>query len=72
MYPFVDIFSRVAKNDYKIDGSDIVLEKGTLVLISNYVLQNDPEYFPEPNKFNPDRFNERVPSKRDAYFGFGN
>lgn len=42
--------------DYTIPGTDIVIEKGTTVLIPALALQRDERYYPNPNEFNPDRF----------------
>lgn len=37
-------------------GRTITVEKGTVVQIPMYSIHNDPEYFANPNEFNPDRF----------------
>lgn len=35
---------------------DSLLPKNVVTLLSIYVLHRNPELFPEPNKFDPDRF----------------
>lgn len=61
--------------NYKIPGTDVVVEKGTGILIPAYGLHNDPDYFPEPEKFDPDRFSDenrgRIPSHVYLPFGEG-
>src|SRR5439155_9065671 len=49
------------------------LARGSLVAISPYVTQHDPRWFPEPDRFDPDRF---APGRAQAipecaYFPFG-
>ncbi|CAH2087331.1 unnamed protein product [Euphydryas editha] len=46
---------RITIKDYKIDDK-VTLESGTAVFINVIGMQYDPQYFPEPNKFDPDRF----------------
>lgn len=41
--------------NYKIPGTNHVIEKGTEVFISVLGLQRDEKYYEEPDKFNPDR-----------------
>ncbi|KAF5284126.1 hypothetical protein FQR65_LT00126 [Abscondita terminalis] len=55
-YPPVATLNRQCVMDYKISNTDLVLKKGTNVIISVLGIQNDPEYFPEPEKFDPERF----------------
>jgi cytochrome P450 len=49
------------------------LRRGSLVILSPYVIQRDPRWFPEPERFDPDRFGPgRVESIPDyAFFPFG-
>ena len=43
---------------YKVPNFDLVLEKGMPVYISMLGMHLDPEYFPDPHKFDPERFSE--------------
>lgn len=53
--------------DYKIPGSNLTLKKGTTVFVSVFGMHYDPEYFPEPQKYDPDRFSEDYPNKHPPY-----
>lgn len=67
------MLDRTCKNDYKIPGCDLVLPKGTHVNISVLGMHHDPDYYPDPEKFDPERFSEE--NKRDrpqfTYLPFG-
>ncbi|CAD6237144.1 GSCOCT00002162001.2-RA-CDS [Cotesia congregata] len=58
MYPTLPFLDRVPNQNYQVPDSDLVLEKGTPVLISVRGLHFDPQYFPNPEKYNPERFSE--------------
>ena len=52
------------------------IPKGATVLSGLYFIMNDPTYFKDPEKFNPERFidpetNKFVPNKRVIPFGLG-
>lgn len=57
-YPFGPFLNRNCKEDYVIKETGFVIEKGTPVLIPIDGLHNDPEYYPDPEKFNPERFED--------------
>lgn len=44
--------------DYKIPGTDKVIEKGIEIFIPAYALQMDEKYYEKPKEFKPERFSE--------------
>ncbi|CAH0687994.1 unnamed protein product [Spodoptera exigua] len=62
IYPPMGWLDRIATKDYKIDDK-LTIPAGTAVYVNGVSMQMDPEYFPNPEVFNPDRFlpeNERT------------
>lgn len=59
LYPPVPVLLRRCTEDFKIPESDVVIEKGIRAEIPVFAMQRDPEHFPEPEKYNPDRFSEK-------------
>ncbi|XP_074035456.1 cytochrome P450 9e2-like [Leptinotarsa decemlineata] len=62
-YPPGFMLTRICVKDYKIEAKrndevDFVLDKGTLVGIPVAGIHLDPRYFPDPEKFDPDRFGD--------------
>lgn len=47
---------RICTKDYQIPGTEITVESGTPIIIPVMALQKDPQYYPDPEEFNPDRF----------------
>lgn len=72
MYPSLLVFNRECTKDYTFDDG-VRIEKGMLVYIPVYGMQTDPYYFPEPKKFDPDRFSKenRDLIKPYSYLPFG-
>lgn len=64
-YPPVVRLTRLASEDTKISGIDI--RKGNAVNISVYAVHHDPEFYDEPEKFNPDRFMPENKQKLTPY-----
>ncbi len=54
LYPPVWLISRTARADDTLGGYHVAA--GTLVCVSPYLLHRHPEYWPEPDRFDPDRF----------------
>lgn len=73
MYPPLSVLNRCCTEDYLIPDTNITIEKGTSVVIPVQGLHYSEEYFPEPNKFDPDRFNEQnvAQIKPYTYLPFG-
>lgn len=71
VYPPAYIFSRSAVRDVEIDGYRIA--RGQVILISPYTLHLRPEYFPQPETFDPERFTPEREKQlpRYAYLPFG-
>nr|CAD7204332.1 unnamed protein product [Timema douglasi] len=57
-YPSVPNLERMCTKEYEIPETDVTIDEGTLVMIPSYALHHDPEYFPDPEKFDPDRFSK--------------
>ena len=41
--------------DYPIPETDLVLPKGTQVVIPTFAIHRDKEHFPDPDKFDPEQ-----------------
>lgn len=56
------------------DGQAVTIEKGTVVHIPVYSIHNDPNYFPNPSCFNPNRFESadlKMLRDKGLFFPFG-
>jgi len=71
LYPSIWVIERRVISDDRISGYHI--PQGSSVLVSPYVLHRNPEFWPDPDRFDPTRFDAR-PSEnrpRHAYIPFG-
>jgi cytochrome P450 len=71
LYPPVWIIGRRALVDHEID--DYKIKAGDLTLHSQYLVHHDPRWFPEPDKFIPERWTPELKESRPkfSYFPFG-
>ncbi|XP_072165423.1 cytochrome P450 4C1-like [Diadema setosum] len=65
LIPPVPAIQRKLEDDIVLDGK--VVPKETIITLSIYNLHHDPEQFPEPEAFNPDRFLLDANVKRHPY-----
>jgi cytochrome P450 family 6 len=66
-YPPVPFITRDCVEDYKVPDQDIIIEKGTRVVVSIFGIHYDEEYYPNPETFDPERFNEENSRSRHQY-----
>ncbi len=72
LYPPAYAMSRAPLHDVSIDGYK-VRKNRDIVFVSPYTIHRRPDYFPEPEKFDPQRFTPENEKKlpRYAYMPFG-
>jgi cytochrome P450 family 6 len=71
-YPILPVLNRECTKDYRIPGTEVTIQKGTALVISVLGLHRDKNLFPNPEKYNPDRFAEEIHDyDEDAYMPFG-
>ncbi|KAI2474337.1 hypothetical protein C4B38_000403, partial [Diabrotica virgifera virgifera] len=71
-YGVIAFLDREAVTDYRLEGTDLVIEKGMTVYIPVFATMRDPKHFPNPEQFDPERFADtNVNSDGLIYFPFG-
>ncbi|VEN45426.1 unnamed protein product [Callosobruchus maculatus] len=71
MYPAIFYLDRTCTSDVQLAGTDYVVRKGERILIPIMSLHYDEKYFPDPYKFNPERFLDKVNEDGYYYLPFG-
>ncbi|XP_016772837.1 cytochrome P450 6k1 [Apis mellifera] len=66
-YPPVVILNRICTNDVKLSTTDFCIPKGTCIAIPVFGLHRDSNIFPNPEKFDPERFSEENIKTRHPY-----
>ncbi len=71
LFPPVPAVGRRAAEAVEIGGSRI--PRGSVIEVSPWLLHRDPRYFPEPQRFAPERWTEELERRlpKGAYFPFG-
>lgn len=72
LFPPVGTVHRVSNQDYTLPNGGVV-PKGTFLVLPVYAMHHDKDVFPEPERFDPERFTEEEKSKRHpfAFLPFG-
>ena len=63
MYPATFHLKRVCTKEYTLPDTDVHIPVGTLVQLSVLPMQRDPRLYPDPLRFDPDRF---LPERKDG------
>jgi cytochrome P450 len=71
LYPPVWLFGRRSLEDTELGG--YAIPRGTVVSVSQWVTHHDPRWFPDPWRFDPDRWQPEEAAGRPqwSYFPFG-
>ncbi len=71
LYPPAWAMGRYALKDFRL--GDFCLPAKTTVLTSQFIMHRDPRFFPDPLRFDPDRFTPEAKARRTkfTYFPFG-
>jgi cytochrome P450 len=71
LYPPAWAVGRRAKQDYPV--GDYLIPARSIVIMSPWVVHRDPRWFPDPEKFDPERWRPEIAEMRPkfSYFPFG-
>ncbi|XP_014652589.1 PREDICTED: cytochrome P450 3A12 isoform X6 [Ceratotherium simum simum] len=56
LFPIAGRLERVCKKDLELGG--VFIPKGTVVMVPTFSLHREPEFWPEPEEFHPERFSK--------------
>ncbi|XP_051017134.1 cytochrome P450 3A9-like isoform X1 [Acomys russatus] len=72
LYPVGGRLERICKKDVEING--VFIPKGTIVMVPTFALHKDPNCWPEPEEFCPERFSKKNQDSINpyTYLPFGN
>ncbi len=69
MYPPVTKINRECLEDAEVGG--MLIRKGTLVQVPIWAMHRDPDTYPDPDRFNPERFLEEAGGDGLRFMAFG-
>lgn len=71
LYPPAYLIDRISENDWEI--GEHVIPAGKYVFLSQYTMHRHPEFWPDPERFDPERWTPEAMETRPkfAYFPFG-
>uniref|UniRef100_A0A6P4FI45 Probable cytochrome P450 6a14 n=1 Tax=Drosophila rhopaloa TaxID=1041015 RepID=A0A6P4FI45_DRORH len=72
-HPIVAQLLRQTNQSYKVPNTELIIEKGTTVIIPIHNIHHDADLYPEPERFDPSRFDpEEVKARHPfSYLPFG-
>jgi len=66
-HPPLSNINRIVTQPYTIPDTTAELEMGVRVVIPIYAIHHDPRYYPEPDRFDPERFSDEAKSFRPHF-----
>lgn len=63
MHPPFPVGGRECSKDYRVPGTNMIIEKGSMIIFSATGLQYDEKYYEEPKKFKPERYSDSQKAK---------
>ncbi|XP_055549579.1 probable cytochrome P450 6a14 [Wyeomyia smithii] len=66
-YPPASNLLRLVTQDYKVPNSNFILERGSTMIIPVYGLHHDPEFYPDPERYDPERFFPEQVARRNPF-----
>lgn len=75
-WPPFGVTNRRCTKPYTLEnanGSKVTIHKGQVLFFPIHEIQRDPQYYPDPERFDPERFSDqnRASLNQDAYLPFG-
>lgn len=66
-------FRRVCTKAWKVPNTSLILQRGDRITIPAHSIHHDEKYYPDPYKFNPERFSEenKINLKPFTFLAFG-
>ena len=73
-YPPISELKRKSLEDYTFSEINVTIPKDTKIWIPVYAIHRDPKFYPNPETFDPERFDEKAVKSRHPmhYLPFGN
>ena len=55
--------------DYTFESNKVTIPKGLKIWIPTYAIHNDPDIYPDPDKFDPERFSDdKIKQRHPMHF----
>lgn len=62
-----NVLLRECTKEYRVPDTNHVIDKGINLMLPMHAIHNDPEFFPDPDKFDPERFSPEEVKKRNPF-----
>lgn len=70
-YPAVVFLMRKCTKAFQVPDTKYVVEPGTQIIIPVHCFHHDEKYFPDPERFDPERFAEGKTIQKGTFLPFG-